>query len=156
MNNKGFAITGILYTLLILFTMILLSVLATMSVKKTTLEKTIIGLEDSYKLKDLGEIKTETSSDKVLALDGTVLLNNRIPLISGKYEFILKTGTSIETVKCVTYLKKGQKIPLYTGPDQEELFSPRDCNSREYEISLNTSEEVNNKLILKKVYKFEG
>ena len=50
MNNKGFAITGILYTLFILFTMILLSVLATMSAKRTSLEKTIIGLENSYKL----------------------------------------------------------------------------------------------------------
>ena len=56
MNNKGFAITGILYTLFTLFVMILLSVLATISYKKTVLEKTITKLEDDYELQE--SIKT--------------------------------------------------------------------------------------------------
>ena len=38
MNNKGFAITGILYTIFILFIMILLSILSGLNTRKNILE----------------------------------------------------------------------------------------------------------------------
>lgn len=150
MNNKGFAITGILYTLFILFTMILLSVLATMSAKRTSLEKTIIGLENSYKLKEVAALNFAFDNNKVFN-NNTVFINNGIAIIDGKYEFILNTNTEIGTIKCVAYLKKGNKIPNEVNP-ADELFSPRDCNTINYPISLKLDDTGTNKLILKKIY----
>ena len=52
MNNKGFAITGILYTIFILFIMVLLSILAGLSSRRSLLEKSMMSLEDDYKITD--------------------------------------------------------------------------------------------------------
>ena len=48
LDNKGFAITGILYTLMVLFLLVLLSVLNGLSSRKTMLEKSTEVLEESY------------------------------------------------------------------------------------------------------------
>ena len=76
LNNKGFAITGILYTVFILFLLIITSVLAGLQLKRTMLERSIILLEDSYigenlyesedgkeKIKDINKTKTGDNED---------------------------------------------------------------------------------------------
>ncbi len=144
MGNKGFAITGILYTLFILFTMILLSVLSALSYKKMILEKTISGLENTF----IGEEK---------AIDNNVVSDGRTVLVAGKYEFLLRTNNdNVKEVKCVTYLKKGQIIPLTATTSGDVIFVPSDCNDYGYPISLDTSDNSSNKLVLKTVYEFKG
>jgi len=46
LNNKGFAITGILYTVFVLFLMILLSVLSGLNIKRQILEKNISNIKE--------------------------------------------------------------------------------------------------------------
>lgn len=144
MNNKGFAITGILYTLFVLFTMILLSILAAISYKRSILEQSIIGLEDSFKM------------EKVETIDSNVINSNRMALLDGKYEFTLNTGGASGTISCVTYLKKGEIIPEKASSSNDILFIPNDCNNYNFPISLNTSDTGTGKLILKNVYKLKG
>ena len=48
LGNRGFAITGILYTLFILFLMVLVSVLAGLRTRKNVLESSTSVLEESF------------------------------------------------------------------------------------------------------------
>lgn len=152
MNNKGFAITGILYTMFVMFVMILLSILAVVSYKKGILEKTILGLEDSFEYtKEVNNIKNNAYE----TIGGVTKTK-----ITGKYEFDLNTNnTSIGTVKCVGYLKKGQIIPTQMDPaNKTEGFTliPNDCNKVSYTISLTPTDTGQNKIILKKVFELKG
>ena len=154
MNNKGFAITGILYTLFILFTMILLSTLTTVSFKKGILEKTILGLEDSFKVSDTLDVNT-------------LNIDERKALIKGKYEFIINTtildDSNVEvphTIKCYIYLEKDETIPASitatpTASDPNFTLIPSECN-KNYTIELDTTKNEMNQLIFKGAYKFEG
>jgi len=155
MNNKGFAITGILYTLFVLFIMILLSILSTISYKKGILEKTIIGLEDDFSLTEIADLNTTINADE------------RIATINGKYVFNLYTeivydATNKKTVKneCSIYLKKGQIIPISitdTNTNPDFTLIPNDCNKYAANIILdNPSSTELNTLILTNVHEFKG
>lgn len=127
MNNKGFAITGILYTLLILFLMILLSVLSGMRANKNMLEQSIASLEDDFEGVPL-------SSDKV-----EQVRINKMASVNGKYEFSVSfPGGDKHT--CYAYLAKNTII------DENIVFTRQDCNS----YSFNSSD-----LELKQIYSFE-
>lgn len=89
MNNKGFAIIGILYTILILFLMIMLSVLAGLNTRKNFMEKSISSFQDDY----LGD---EISQSYVLSAN----TYKKTP-VTGKYVF------SNDSSKCYAYLKAG-------------------------------------------------
>ena len=52
LNNKGFAITGILYTLFILFLLLLIAILATLRTRRTMLERSTMTIETSYQGND--------------------------------------------------------------------------------------------------------
>lgn len=96
MNNKGFAITGILYTIFILFIMVLLSILAGLNTRKDLLEKSIMSFEDDYKILE---------ENKVVDISGY----NNTALVTGKYVF----GSSIsngDALICTKYLKKGDSL----------------------------------------------
>lgn len=80
MNNKGFAITGILYTLFILFLLILVSVLAGLHSKKNMLEKMTNIVEKSFQGSTL-----QSDSNVQLALE------KKVAPINGKYVFELNT-----------------------------------------------------------------
>ena len=54
LNNKGFAITGILYTLFILFLLLLIAILATLRTRRTMLERSTMTIETSYQGNDSG------------------------------------------------------------------------------------------------------
>lgn len=146
MNNKGFAITGILYTLFILFTAILIAILSALSYKKGILEKTITKLENSYELDNVNLI--DDCCDRV---------NNTVNH-SGKYIFNLTyiiDGTSY-TTKCSAYLKEKDTIPRIIDPSNNFTLTPNDCNKYALEIYLEPQTDPINKLILTEVYKFKG
>ena len=94
MNNKGFAITGIIYTLFIIFLMVLLSVLSGLKSYQRLMSNSISGLENSFE-----GVKLEDSSYEDNAIDGNGFVN-----YSGKYVF--ESGSNI----CTTYLNKGMNI----------------------------------------------
>ena len=79
LNNKGFAITGILYTVFILFLLITVAVLAGLQSRKTMLEKSTMKLEESYEGK-------EQNSDLIDAFNKG---ENSIAPVTGKYEFYI-------------------------------------------------------------------
>lgn len=150
MNNKGFAITGILYTLFVLFIMILLSILGAMSYRKGILEKTVLSLEDKFKL-----VKVEADLSTTYAVDGTT----RKATKDGKYEFVINSiiNDQPHTVTCSVYLEKGDIIPMEIDGDNVDpdfTLIPNDCN-RTYQVVLENSTDEN-KLILSNVYEFEG
>lgn len=92
MNNKGFAIIGILYTILILFLMIMLSVLAGLNTRKNFMEKSISSFQDDY----LGD---EIKQSYVLSAN----TYKKAP-VTGKYVF------SNNSLECYAYLKAGDNF----------------------------------------------
>lgn len=113
LNNKGFAITGILYTLFILFIMILLSILSGLSTKKNIMEKSVESLVDSYKWECIEDTSlTETTE-------------------TGKYEFT----NAEKTKQCYTYLKSGVNL----NNSSEITFTNADCNNATVKDSLKFS-----------------
>lgn len=144
LNNKGFAISGMLYTLFALFLIIMFSILAMSNFKRNVLIKTTENLEESYTLTKVEGIENY--------LDGSTTK------ITGKYVFKTKTSTGADKI-CTAYLKKGTTIPDSITPDETyENFSliPEDCNNSNYTISLNSTDEENiNKMVLTDVYVFK-
>ena len=92
MNNKGFAITGILYTIFILFIMTLLAILSGLNTRTKLLQQSLKTFQNDY-------IKDDTT--KVNNSDITTMNNNKKTLYSGIYKF--QSG-------CISYLKKGMSI----------------------------------------------
>ena len=159
MNNKGFAITGILYTLFVLFMMILLSILSTISYKKGILEKTVLGLEDDFNLTEVTNLNT------TYQIDG--LTSEKTATVNGKYVFKLYTeikydDSNIETApnECYIYLEKGQFIPESipnNNTNPNFTLVPNDCNEYAANIVMdNPTLTEPDKLILTSVYEFKG
>lgn len=112
LNNKGFAITGILYTLFILFLLILVSILGGLSSKKNMLEQSIISQENSF----IGT-KIEPAEKA---------LKDNITIVTGKYVFSI---SGVENTKCTAYLKRGINIKK-----EKITYIPGNCN--EYEQTM--------------------
>lgn len=115
MNNKGFAIIGILYTILILFLMIMLSVLAGLNTRKNFMEKSISSFQDDY----LGEINPSYVSSAN---------SSKTAPVTGKYVF--SNNSSDNSLECYAYLKAGDNFDsktLLCGNDKrkwnESFFS---------------------------------
>ena len=150
MGNKGFAITGILYTLFVMFVMILMSILATISYKKGILEKTVLKLEDSFATSSVG---TDLSNTYEKDASGVAKAT-----IDARYEFYTKTNINGKEHElfCYAYLKKGETIPKNnidpTNPNF--ILIPGDCNEHSLEIILETSTPTYDKFVLTNVYKF--
>lgn len=161
MNNKGFAITGILYTLFVLFMMILLSILSTISYKKGILEKTVLGLEDDFNLVEVADLNSTYQVEQID--EATTQITTKV---NGKYVFTLyteiptTTGMSKIQNTCSIYLKKGEIIPTSISENNENpdfTLIPNDCNEFARDIVLdNPSSTELNKLILTNVYEFKG
>lgn len=100
LNNKGFAITGILYTVFILFLMILLSVLGGLNAKRKLLEKNIENLKES-----LEETCKDTSQQ---AIGYTTQYQGKYTIKVGnnEYETYLARDTSltVEKLKSLKYI----------------------------------------------------
>ena len=83
LDNKGFAITGILYTLFILFILLMFSILNGLQTKKQMLERSTIKLEESFKLKDV-------TNDNNIGIEKA--LTEGKALTTGKYSFEINTN----------------------------------------------------------------
>lgn len=134
MNNKGFAITGIIYTLFILFLMILLTVLAGLSSYQRLMVNSTRSLENSFEGEEISDV---VNSDKF-----DVIKNDRKAYYLGKYIFELDNG-----LECSAYLKKDTNFnganTAKSFSETVEKLSPSDCN--DYDIIME----------LIKVYSFE-
>lgn len=111
MNNKGFAIIGILYTILILFLMIMLSVLAGLNTRKNFMEKSISSFQDDYLGSNVNDGYVSSAN------------SSKTAPVTGKYVF------SNDSLECYAYLKAGDnfnsKTLLCDNTPQEfdEFFS---------------------------------
>lgn len=121
LNNKGFAITGILYTLFILFLLILVSVLGGLSLKKNMLEQSISSLEDSY----LGTLYDEYDKDNI----------TKAP-VDGRYQFTFEESDG-KIITCYSYLKKGTDLTSDTI-----TYIPNDCNIYDDKKNLKLTEII--------------
>lgn len=117
LNNKGFAITSILYVLFILFLLILISVLSGLSSKKNMAEKTLEMLEDSF----IG-VEMDRTDEKVIEAQEL-----GIAPVTGKYIFMIDGTNTL----CSTYLTRG------TNWNEEDVtYIPKDCNDYEVDMTL--------------------
>ena len=80
LNNKGFAITGILYTVFIMFLLVLTSTLAGLQSRKTMLERSIMSLENSFNGNDNNEQELIRKINE-----------NKTAPVTGRYTFVLNT-----------------------------------------------------------------
>ena len=95
LNNKGFAITSVLYGLLILFVLLVASYLTILTARKNRVDKITSKIENSYYF-------SHTSNE--ITIDD--ISNFKAPY-TGKY--ILNYNES-ENDDCYVYLKKGSRI----------------------------------------------
>ncbi len=94
MNNKGFAITGILYTVFVLFIMTLFAILTGLNTRLRLMQKSIISFEDDYSLID---------ANNLVGTGGITGISFSDPVpYTGKYVFAYTSGAL-----CITYLTKG-------------------------------------------------
>lgn len=162
LNNKGFAISGILYTLFILFLLILVSVLSGLSTKKNMLEQSTIKQEDDL----LGaQFTNQTEVDEINNKINQFNFTIEIPApVTGKYFFKVISKTQNETdlteekteLDCVAYLKKDTNLNF-----DNITFIPNDCDihlENLYDILIKNPEIKNSEILsikLEKIYSFE-
>lgn len=130
LNNKGFAITSILYTVFILFLMILLSVLKGLNIKREMSEKNIDDLKES-----LEETCYENTGSSTVSGSDQVLWQ-------GKY--VIKIGTTEYT----TYLSKGKKLSEGT---YVPVINIEDADTNVTIVEVCTTDEVADDSDFKKV-----
>lgn len=156
MNNKGFAITGILYTIFVLFMLIVSAILANISFKRRTLSLSTADFEDDFNLTKLDTLTdgyyTSESGDYYATYDGKYLF---------ELTYKISTETESKTIICSTYLKKGDNIPLTnnptlgeTNPAKDFTLIPADCNKYYYD-TIFTGTGGEQKMLLKEIYKFK-
>ena len=141
LNNKGLAISGMLYTLFALFLIIMFSILAMSNFKRNVLMKTTKNLEESYTLK------------KITDANNYIDITTSTTKITGKYVFKTKIAGMDKT--CIAYLKRGTSIPNNINAANFSLI-PEDCNDYNSTIKINnqTEEPTENNMILTEVYVF--
>ena len=185
LNNKGFAITGILYTLLVMFLLVLVFSLQILRANKKMREKSTEKLEGTYEGIKIENINNPNDEEYPIKEDGTIKYR-------GKYIFTLDVEEEEEKkiYTCTIYLEKGTNIFKEENKESSESeentenkqkiqykkFIPDDCNK--YELTFDNSNNDNqsndtpsdddtfeeetvantvaNKIKLKEVYKFEG
>lgn len=147
LDNKGFAITGILYTLLILFLMILLSVLTGLSTRKTMLERSTESIESSY----AGNINGSYSNVQ------NARISKKTP-VTGKYIFEVFPDDNLDDKNtCVAYLNRNEEL---TTENLKDRLVPDDCNKYSYgpllfrNDGVTPSAGLNLKLMV--IYSFES
>ena len=99
LGNKGFAITGILYTIFILFLMILLSVLGGLNIKRKLLEKNIDNMKES-----LEEKCQEIENDNDFPYTTKYLGKYIIEVNGTTYQTYLSKGITINDFSTISYV----------------------------------------------------
>jgi uncharacterized protein YpmB len=98
MNNKGFAITGILYGLMVLFMMLMLSFLSVLTAKKNKLEAISNSIDDSITMSE--DIDVAASS-----------LTTYKTKYRGNYVFTINSNTN----ECSVYLPSNAEVTISSG-----------------------------------------
>lgn len=119
LNNRGFAITGILYTLFILFLLILVGVLAGLSNYRTLGAESIVSLEDSF------------SGIKIDGEEFNSIKSSEVAEYFGRYKFKVDGE---DNVYCFAYLEKGTSFS--SDNINSITFSPNDCNDYKSLLTL--------------------
>lgn len=121
MNNKGFAITGILYGVLLLFLMVLISLLSVLVFRLNRFTTLVDEVSSDMENKNLVEINETIDTTKYYQTP-----------YRGKYTFTIN-GT---TTKCYAYLPKN--IALKTDSNKMYYIEPTLVGDK-YEIDVNTT-----------------
>lgn len=139
MNNKGFAITGIIYTLFIIFLLILLSVLSGLRSFHRLMINSVDYFESSFngvKIKELDDFKIGSEA-----------------LVLGKYIFKMHgesdcdgDGVIDDDISCFAYLNRGNKF------DSSNMV----CDFKKNGTYLSVTSSCGNTVKLVEVYSFEG
>ncbi len=125
MNNKGFAITGILYTIFILFIMTLLAILSGLNTRLKIMQKSIMSFDDDY-----------VQVNNVITSSGENLAFRQNALYTGKYVFQSITDSN---KVCISYIRRGKVFKTIS-------FINDDTNCKDLYSK--------NQLALKAIYKF--
>lgn len=136
LDRKGFAITGILYTIFILFLLVMAAVLASLQSRKNILEKSFLRLEDSFSCIQVSS--DEGNNDSLFEQ----IKKNKRALVTGKYTF--KLVDEMEDVTCIAYLKNG------------DTFEGTKFLCDNYDFSFDENEDSVNRLVLDSVCYFKG
>lgn len=118
MNNRGFAITGIIYTLFILFLMILLTVITGLN----SFQKLIINSTENF--------ATTFEGREIELTELIKIKESGIAPYSGKYHFKITTTSGTTFNNCFSYLTKG------TNFNDKVIFSPNECNNDISQLEL--------------------
>ncbi len=119
LNNKGFAITTILYTLLILFSLTLISIISGLNTRNKLLDKSIESIETEYNW----ECVTTDDEPKIIYL---ITAEKK-----GKYIY---TSTEKPDLKeCYTYLPEGTNLQN----SKDLTFTTETCNNNKEKLTIN-------------------
>ena len=110
MNNKGFAITGIIYTLFLLFLTILLSVLSVLNRYQTLMVNSTKDIEVSY--------------EGIYTNKNNLIKDLEITEDKGKYIFDVELTDGTIINNCYSYLDKGINLNI-----DNINMSPSKCNN---------------------------
>ena len=137
LDNKGFAITGILYSVFIVFLLIMVSVLGVLQSKRAMLDRSFVFSEDFYEGTIInGEVQRVIDSGRA-TVDGKYVFN-----------FIDTKDNNKSLTICSTYLHKGDAL------DHNVVFVPDDCNHYTYDYSTDGG-SAPYRMELIEVYSFE-
>lgn len=149
MNNKGFAITGIIYTLFILFLMILLTVLTGLSSYQKLMINSTRSLENSFEGEEIGDDPSNLyyDFDDIEEYKKAYYLGKYVFKIDENNDGVINNLDTIDT-ECSVYLKKDTLFYDNTNEFSANgiKLSPQICNESNFSY----------KLILDRVYSFEG
>lgn len=111
LNNKGFAITGILYTVLILFLLLLSSLLLMLTTRINRLIKLTDNINkevENNKVINISEYSSDSNENKMSnPIDGNKYF---ITSYRGRYEFVINNGKT-----CYSYLPENTLLSINNG-----------------------------------------
>lgn len=160
MNNKGFAITGIIYTLFILFLMILISILSGIRIFQRTSSRDVTKISDKFEELEMIDATTgltefygeqRTGQEIIDMINQRIIEHNELQSDKGltKYIFYLENAKEdFPDLECVAYAEGSDLIWI-----NDLVLSPKDCNDyfkEDYDNGVPTT------LRLKRLYKLKG
>lgn len=142
MNNKGFAVSGIIYGLLVLFIILLIALLAMFNSRKAVL--------DELKNKVLYQVGSNTKVNEFICSKG--ICGYTVPL-KGYYQITLRSSNSSNLTTQI-YLKSGEKI-YFKVDESAEMYSNKELTNLLLKVdnnSYNNAEIFDNRYFLNTKY----
>ena len=145
MNNKGFAVSGIIYAILILFIILLISLLSMFNSRKTVL--------DELKEKVLNQVGSNVEIKEFNYTKISEIYEYKVQL-KGYYNIQLNTAKGF-ALKTNIYLNEGEKIYLRIYNNNVQIFSDKSATNlimRVNDTDYKIIETFNNKYFLNTEY----